>query len=117
MKHLITKFKYIDSISSTNSNPQSIVDLLCLYKEWHHFQGTNYLYPSLQGYITFASLLFPLIRPHKVVHYHINHGHYVVYNKFTTLGLGHRKFAIHKSLVFGLRIYQWHTYSDIRFGL
>ena len=32
------------------------------------FQGTNYLYPSLQGYITFVSLLFPLIRPHKVVH-------------------------------------------------
>ena len=58
-KHLVTKFKVIDSIL-TNSNPQSIVDLLCLYKEWHHFQGTNDLYPSLQRYITFVSLLFPL---------------------------------------------------------
>ena len=62
-KHLVTKFKFIDSIL-TNSNPQSIVVLLCLYSGII-FQGTNYLYPSLQGYITFVSLLFPLIRPHK----------------------------------------------------
>ena len=66
-KHLVTKFKFIDSML-TNLNPQSIVVLLCLYKEWHHFRGTNYLYPSFQGYITFVSLLFPLTRPHKVVH-------------------------------------------------
>ena len=32
-KHLVN---IIDSIS-TNSNPQSIVVLLFLYKEWHHF--------------------------------------------------------------------------------
>ena len=54
----------------TNSNPQSIVVLLCSYKEWHHlqiwiklllFQGTTYLYPSFQGYIRFVSLFFLLI--------------------------------------------------------
>ena len=38
-KHLITKFKFIDSLLLTNSNPQSIVVLLCLYKQWHHFPG------------------------------------------------------------------------------
>ena len=58
-KHPAMKFKFIDSILSTNSNPQSIVVLLCLYKEWHHFQGTNNLYHSLQGYIRFVFLLFP----------------------------------------------------------
>ena len=65
-KYLVTKFKFMDSIVLTDSNPQSLVVLLCVYKEWHHLQtwikvqlsqGTTYLYPS-----------FPLIRPHKVVH-------------------------------------------------
>ena len=37
-KHLVTKFKFIDS-TLTNLSPQSIVVLLCLYKEWHHFPG------------------------------------------------------------------------------
>ena len=45
-KHLVTKFKVIDLIL-TNSNPQSIVVLLCLYKKWHH--------PP--GYKSFVSLL------------------------------------------------------------
>ena len=31
-------------------------------------QGYIYLYPSFQGYIGFVSLLFPLIRPLKVLH-------------------------------------------------
>ena len=40
-KHLVTKFKFIDSmyLILTNSNPQSIVVLLCLYKKWHHPPG------------------------------------------------------------------------------
>ena len=51
--------------------------MLCLYKQWYELlvcikglfsQGTTYLYPSFQGYIRFVSLLFPLIRPRKVVH-------------------------------------------------
>ena len=46
-KHLVTKFKVIDSILLTNSNPQSIVVLLCLYKEWHHPQGSYKLFVSL----------------------------------------------------------------------
>ena len=36
--------------------------LLCLYQVWIKrlfSQGTMYLYPSFQGYITFVSLLFP----------------------------------------------------------
>ena len=37
-KHLVAKFKVTDSIL-TNSNPQSIAILLCLYKEWHHLPG------------------------------------------------------------------------------
>ena len=41
-----TEFKCVDSILSTNSNPQSIVDPLCLYKEWHHFPGYK-LFASL----------------------------------------------------------------------
>ena len=66
--YIVTKFKCIDSILSTNSNPQSI-GICCAYiKSGIIFQGTNYLYPSPQGYITFVSLLFSLIRPHKVVH-------------------------------------------------
>ena len=55
-KHLVTKFKFIDSILLTNSNPQSIVVLLCLYKQWHHLhvwikvlfsQGTTYLFSGI----------------------------------------------------------------------
>ena len=38
-KHLATKFKVTESILLTNSNPQLIVILLCLYKEWHHPPG------------------------------------------------------------------------------
>ena len=35
--------------------------------------------------------------------YHMNHGHYGVYSKHTTLVLGHWKFAVDKPLSLGAR--------------
>ena len=31
------------------------------------------MYPCFQGYMRFVSLLFPLIRPRKVIHSHLRH--------------------------------------------
>ena len=43
----------------------------------------------------------------------MNHGHYGMYNKYTTLVVGHRKLAINKPLALRARVYQWQASSDL----
>ena len=62
-KHLVTKFKVIDSILLTNSNPQSIVVLLCLYKEWHYFPGYKLFVSLLSGIHQICIPAFPFDPP------------------------------------------------------
>ena len=46
-----------------------------IYKEWHHYPGYKSFVPFFQGYITFVSLLFPLICPRKVVYSNVVTSH------------------------------------------
>ena len=62
-KHLVTKFKFIDSILLTNSNPQSIMVVLCLYKEWHHFPGYKLFVSLLSGIHHICIPAFPFDPP------------------------------------------------------
>ena len=61
-KRLVSKFKFIDSIL-TNSNPQSIVVLLCLYKEWHHFPGYKLFVSLFSGIHQICIPPFPFDPP------------------------------------------------------
>ena len=47
----------------------------------------------------------------------MNHSHYGLYNKYTTLVLSHRKLAIDKPLALRARVYQWQASSDLGLGL
>ena len=61
--HLVTKFKFIDSILLTNSNPQSTVVLLCLYTEWHHFPGYKLFVSLFSGIHHICIPAFPFDPP------------------------------------------------------
>ena len=61
----------------TNSNPQSIDVMLCLYKEWHKlqiqikgifFQDTTSCIPAFRDTSDLYPCFFPLIRLRKVIH-------------------------------------------------
>ena len=61
-KHPAMKFKFKHSIL-TNSNPQSIVVLLCLYKEWHHSLGYKLFVSLPSGIRQICVPAFPLDPP------------------------------------------------------
>ena len=50
--------------------------------------------------------------PHSI--YHINHGYYSIFHKYTTLVLSHQKLALINPSPFRLRDNQWQTSSDFQ---
>ena len=89
-KHLITNFKFIDSTLLTNSNPQPIVALLCLYKGWHHPPGYELFVSLLSGIHQICIPAFPFNLPtqsgtdiitytHTYTHAHTFHTYIITY--------------------------------------